>query len=374
VVGEDGERPTVRILGIRGVPANHGGFETAAEAIAVFLVDRGWRVVVYCQSEHEGPTFEDEWKGIERVHISAPDTGPASTMRFDWIAVRHAVRHRDLCLTFGYNTAILNVLQRVKGIPQVINMDGIEWSRPRWKRRERAFLYLNERIACRVGNSLIADHPAIAEHLRTRAPSGKITMIPYGAHAITDAPTSPLEDYGLEPGQYLTLIARPLQDNSVLELVRGFSARARGRRLAVLGSYSRHVPYHREVMAAASDEVDFLGAVYDADVVAALRFHGTGYLHGHTVGGTNPSLVEALAAANPVIAHDNEYNRWVAGPAARYFRSADDVDRQLTTLLENPSLNEEMSRLALLQWHERFRWGRICEQYEQLLTATASGV
>jgi glycosyltransferase involved in cell wall biosynthesis len=364
----------VRILGTRGVPANHGGFETAAEAIAVYLVERGWRVVVYCQSEHEGPTFEDEWKGIERVHIPVPDTGAASTMRFDWLAIRHAARHRDLCLTFGYNTAIFNVLQRIKRIPHVINMDGIEWSRPRWKRRERAFLYANERIACLVGDQLIADHPEIAEHLHTRAPSSKITMIPYGAHAITDAPTSPLDDYGLEPGQYLTLIARPVPDNSALELVRGFSARPRGRRLAVLGNYSHRDSYHREVMAAASDEVDFLGAIYDADVVVALRFHCIGYLHGHTVGGTNPSLVEALAAANPVIAHDNKYNRWVAGPAARYFRSADDVDTHLTALLQDPPLRAEMSRLALLQWHERFRWGLICEQYERLLTATASGV
>jgi glycosyltransferase involved in cell wall biosynthesis len=199
-------------------------------------------------------------------------------------------------------------------------------------------------------------------------------MIPYGAHAITDAPTSPLVDYGLEQGQYLTLIARPVQDNSVLELVRGFSARPRGRRLAVLGGYSHHVAYHREVMAAASDEVDFLGAIYDADVVAALRFHCAGYLHGHTVGGTNPSLVEALAAANPVIAHDNKFNRWVAGPAAQYFRCADDVDRHLTALLEDPALRTEMSRLALQQWHEHFRWGVICEQYERLLTTTASRV
>ena len=105
----------------------------------------------------------------------------------------------------------------------MINMDGIEWSRARWGPLSRRILYANERIACFVGNELIADHPEIETYLRTRAPSAKITMITYGAHAGHDAPAEPVQHSGLRPGGYLTVICRPIPENSILELVEGFS-------------------------------------------------------------------------------------------------------------------------------------------------------
>ena len=301
------ERPAVRMLGTHGVPANYGGFETAAENIALYLVEHGWRAIVYCQTNHSGPIYEDEWRGIERVNISVPDLGWRGTAKFDWLSICHAVKHRDVCLTFGYNTGIFNVLQRIFRVPNVINMDGIEWSRKRWGLLRQSILYINERFAAFFGNQLIADHPELMTYLRTRAPKRKITTITYGAHRIEDAPTDFVEALGLQPKQYLTLIARPLPENSILELVRGFSAKKRGISLAVLGRYEVTNAYHREVLDLASDEVWFLGAIYEPAVVQALRFHAIGYLHGHTVGGTNPSLVEALAAGNPVVAHNNEY-------------------------------------------------------------------
>ena len=179
------ERPTVRILGTHGVPAAYGGFETAAENVAMYLRDQGWRVVVYCQQPGRGPVTEDVWQGIERVHVPIHREGWLGTSQFDLISIRHAVRHRDVCLTFGYNTAVINTLQRLRRIPNVINMDGIEWSRSRWGPMKQAILWTNERIACFVGNQLIADHPAIERYLRTRARASKISTITYGAHAVT---------------------------------------------------------------------------------------------------------------------------------------------------------------------------------------------
>src|SRR5882757_6629611 len=113
------DRPTVRILGTHGVPANYGGFETAAENVARYLVDHGWRAIVYCQTDHEGPIYEDVWDGIERVNVSVPSLGWLGTAKFDWLSIRHAVEHRDVCLTFGYNTGVFNVLQRLHRVPNV---------------------------------------------------------------------------------------------------------------------------------------------------------------------------------------------------------------------------------------------------------------
>lgn len=361
-------QPVVRILGTHGVPAGYGGFETAAENIALFLVKRGWRVVVYCQAEGTGPMYEDTWCGIERVHIPVSLPGWRGTSVFDLLSIRHACRFRDLCLTFGYNTAIFNILQRMKDIPNVINMDGIEWSRARWGFAKQAILYVNERIACLVGNHLIADHPEIEKYLLTRAPKRKITTLTYGADPLADVPAEPVTKLGLEPGNYLTLIARSIPENSILEMVRGFSMRSRGCKLAVLGKYEPEVDeYHRQVTNAASEEVVFLGSIYDKTVVQALRFHSLAYVHGHTVGGTNPSLVEAMAASNPVVAHDNPYNRWVANDAAVYFSSAEDFDDAISQLLASPDKLAAMRVNSHRRYLEEFTWEHVAGQYEQLL-------
>jgi glycosyltransferase involved in cell wall biosynthesis len=359
---------TVRILGTHGVPSAYGGFETAAENVALFLASRGWRVIVYCQVDGTGPLREDIWNGLERVLIPVDIDGWRGTSKFDLMSIRHAARFDDLCLTFGYNTAIFNLLQRIKGIPNIINMDGIEWSRSRWGFFRQAILYTNERIACFVGNHLIADHPEIEKFLSTRAPSRKLTTITYGAHPIGDAPATAAISRGLEPGRYMTLICRAIPENSIAELVRGFSRRQRGYKLALLGDYTPDSdPYHREVLDAASDEVVFLGPIYDTAEVGALRFHSAMYLHGHTVGGTNPSLVEAMAAGNPVIAHDNPYNRWVARDAAVYFSTEHNVSDHLDQLLASPAQLEQMHAASLRRHEEEFTWEHVAGQYEQLL-------
>ena len=365
-------RPTVRILGTHGVPAGYGGFETAAENVAIFLRDRGWRVVVYCQEAGSGPVRQDRWNGLERVIISVRREGWLGTSTFDLISIRHAARHRDVCLTFGYNTAIFNTWQRIRRIPNVINMDGIEWSRARWGPARQAILWTNERIACRVGNQLIADHPSIQRYLAGRADPRKISTITYGAHAVTSAPTEPATSRGLDPGRYLTLICRPIPENSILELVQGFSARRRGYRLAILGTYTPDTdPYHCEVMTAASDEVSFLGAVYEPDQVSALRFHSVGYLHGHTVGGTNPSLVEAMAAGNAIVAHDNEYNRWVAQDGAVYFTDRADAADRIGDVLDNADQRAAMAAASRLRHAEEFTWEHVAGQYESVLARYA---
>jgi glycosyltransferase involved in cell wall biosynthesis len=359
---------TVRILGTHGVPAAYGGFETAAENVAMFLASRGWRVIVYCQVDGKGPLQEDTWNGLERVLIPVDTEGWRGTSKFDLMSIRHAAKFDDLCLTFGYNTAIFNLWQRAKRIPNVINMDGIEWSRSRWGFFRQAILYTNERIACFVGNHLIADHPEIEKFLLTRAPSRKLTTITYGADPVSDAPVTAAVSRGLEPGRYMTLICRPIPENSIVELVRGFSRKQRGYKLALLGDYTPDEdPYHRQVMDAASDEVVFLGPIYDKAEVEALRFHSAMYLHGHTVGGTNPSLVEAMAAGNPVIAHDNPYNRWVARDAAVYFSTEQDVSNHLDRLLASPAQLEQMHAASLGRYEEEFTWEHVAGQYEQLL-------
>lgn len=361
-------KKTLRILGTRGIPAAHGGFETFAEHLALYLRERGWRVIVYCQEIGNNPTIRDTWKGIERVRISVPRDNSLSTMWFDWLSIMDAAKHNDLCLTLGYNTALFNLVLRVKGVPNIFNMDGIEWIRAKWSKPAKAWFWMNDWLGCWLGNHLVADNPAIKTHLKTRVPADKITMIPYGADPVFDAPEDLVRTFGLEPGRYLSVIARPEPENSLLEIVKAFSVKPRGYQLAVLGTYNASNPYHAAVRLAASSEVKFLGAIYDPPTVQALRFHSAAYIHGHQVGGTNPSLVEALGAGNAVIAHDNRFNRWVAGDdGASYFNSVESLSNSLNQLLSDEAHLAGMRKASRQRFQQALTWPIVLSQYEELL-------
>jgi len=355
------------ILGIRGIPAAHGGFETFAERLALFLRDEGWAVTVYCQEEGTGPITEDEWQGVRRVHVPVTGDGPLSTMKFDWRCIRHAAREKPLCLTLGYNTALFCAWLRLKGVRNVINMDGIEWRRAKWSAPARLWFWLNDWAGCWLGDHLIADHPEIKRHLATRVREDKITMIPYGADAIEAADPNLLSQFGLEPRRYFTVIARPEPENSLLEIVQGFSQRTRGVQLAVLGNYREDDPYHQRVRAAASHEVSFIGAIYDRSILNSIRFHALGYLHGHRVGGTNPSLVEALGAGNAVVAHENNYNKWVAGEAASTFKNANEVSAAVARLIDDPESLLQAASSSKARHTGAFMWAPVLKDYAQLL-------
>ena len=246
-------------------------------------------------------------------------------------------------------------------------MDGIEWKRQKWGKVAKTWFWLNERFGCWFGNHLVADHPRIEDHLATRVSRDKITMIPYGGPDVSEANEALLADYGLVKNEYAIIIARPEPENSILEVVEAFSAKPRSHKLVVLGKFLDSNPYHQQVLAAASNDVIFPGAIYEAEKVAALRFYARFYVHGHQVGGTNPSLVEGLAAGCAVIAHDNHFNRWVAGDGAFYFKDK----AHLASFFEQQYLDDafvtEKSNAAKQQFLNSFQWENILTQYENLL-------
>lgn len=361
-------RPALAILGTRGIPAQHGGFETFAERLALHLTQRGWDIAVYCQVPGRGKATEAKWRGVRLIQLPQRRTGPLGTIAFDLQSTLDAARHGSLVLTLGYNTAVFCAFYRLRRRANLINMDGLEWQRAKWNRIARAWLYLNERLGCWFGNRLIADHPEIARHLRSRVSAKKVVMIPYGADRVEAADPAALIPFAVRPRQYALVIARPEPENSILEIVSAFSSEKRGKKLVVLGCYeSERNTYHARVLAAASDEVIFPGAIYDLQTVQALRFFASVYIHGHTVGGTNPALVEALGAGCAVLAHDNRFNRWVAGEGASYFANEAQCRDQLAELLDDEVRLRLMRCHSLARFGAEFTWGRILAAYESLL-------
>ncbi len=361
-------RPSLLILGTRGIPAAHGGFETFAERLALFLVERGWHVGVYCQSEvwEVRKRFASRmWRGIELIDVEVTSTGPAGTLEFDAHCARHAANRDGVCLVLGYNGAIALPYLRLRGAKLITNMDGIEWRRAKWGTAVRAWFWVNEWIAAWSSQRLVADHPAIADHVATRRPRQAIATIPYGGDPVYDAPVEPIAAMGLEPDRYLVSIARIEPDNSILDIVRTFSRRHRGMRLVVLGRLDEGNTYHRAIRDAASEEVMFPGAIYDAATLRSLRFHARAYLHGHTVGGTNPSLVEALWAGSAVIAHRNVYNTWTAGPEQFFFSDRASLETALTTVLSDDTAVALARVAARRRAAEAFEWSDVLLAYER---------
>ena len=357
----------ILILGTRGIPGNHGGFETFAERLALYLVKRGWEVTVYCQDQGKY-VLKQKWKGINLVHIPSRKRGALWSIIFDLKSTLHALHQEGIVMLFGYNTAVLSLLYYWKGRIVFTNMDGMEWWRDKWNGIQKAWLYVNERCGIWFSTHLIADHPKIKEHfLGYGVKSYKISVIPYGTEAVEQTDVNLLKEYNLTPNGYALVIARPEPENSLLEIVSAFSRQPRGFKLVVLGRYlPEKVAYHKKVIAAASEEVEFIGAVYAKEIVNSLRVHARLYVHGHTVGGTNPSLVEALAAGTPVLAQDNHFNSWVAGDNAHYFRDEQHCQQKFAELLNDDLELQKMRQGSLKRYQEEFTEDKDLKAYENL--------
>ncbi len=248
-----------------------------------------------------------------------------------------------------------------------MNMDGLEWKREKWSLPARAWLLLNEWLGSRLANHLIADHPMIAEHLSRHTDRAKISVIPYGSHVPESVDVRLIERFGLRPQEYYLVIARPEPENSVLQIVDAFSNHP-DIPLVVLGRYFPDaIAYHATVLKRAGANVKFVGAVYQRDVVAALRHFAKAYVHGHQVGGTNPSLVESLAAGCPILADDNPFTRWVAGDAGLYFRSVSDLEAILQQVKADPAILAQLAVASRTRHAESFSQEAVLSAYEDLL-------
>ena len=361
----------LNIMGTRGVPASHGGFETFAERLALWLVGQGISVTVYCQSD--GPVDldgrEDHWNGIHRVHFGTRRTGAAGTMEFDLKCARDVVRRPGVDLVLGYNTAVFNLLQKLRGRRVFMNMDGIEWKRKKWSTPAKLWLLLNEIIGANLAIP-IADHPEIGRHVARRSLRRPV-VIPYGSDRVRSASEAPVRALGVDPGKYFISIARIEPENSILEIVEGFLQSETNMDLVMLGRFDPDNAYHRKVREIGRHRVMFPGAIYDDAQVKALRFHARAYLHGHQVGGTNPSLVEALGAGNAVLAHDNVFNRWTAGVGQRFFRTGKDCCDMLSVLARDDAAVERARLAARAQHAMKFRWDDVLARYQDLLLGAA---
>lgn len=365
----------IAMIGTRGVPAAYGGFETAVEEIGRRLVDRGHEVIVYCRNRG-GPKLE-EHLGMKLVYRPAMRSKAIETLSHTALSVVHAMGRNkpDAAFVFNAANAPFVPLLHLRGIPTAVHVDGLEWMRGKWGPAGRRYYRAAELTAVRTADALISDARGIADYYA--AEFGIPTeLITYGAPIQPSPGSSRLHELNLRPGGYHLVVARFEPENHVSMIVEGYSRSAARLPLVVVGSapYAAGYTGSIESMAASDGRVRLIGAVWDQELLDQLYGNAATYLHGHSVGGTNPSLLRAMGAGAPVAAYDVVFNREVIGDDGMYFSSAADVLRTVTEAeQELPRLRSVGSRLRD-RAAARYDWDDVTTGYEDLAMQLVSGV
>ncbi|SNS68223.1 Glycosyltransferase involved in cell wall bisynthesis [Geodermatophilus saharensis] len=365
------DRVSIALVGTRGVPARYGGFETAVEEVGRRLADRGHRVVVYCRTApgaQEVPPAEH--LGMELVHLPAARRRSLETLSHTALSVRHLLAHRtDAAIVFNAANAPLLPALRAARIPVATHVDGLEWRRAKWGPAGRRYYRVAESLAVRWSDVLIADAEGIAEYYR-EAFAAPTTLLTYGAPLIAPG-ADRLAGAGLEPGGYHLVVARFEPENHVDVIVEGYAASDAAKPLVVVGSAPYADEYTRRVHALADERVRFLGGVWDQELLDQLYAHCATYLHGHSVGGTNPSLLRAIGAGAAVTAFDVDFNREVVRDSGRFFRTPQDVARQLAAVEADPEGTRRAGERARVL-ARRYDWDEVADGYERLARRLAA--
>ena len=354
----------IGILGTRGIPNAYGGFEQFAQYLAKGLVEKGHIVFVYNSSSH--PHQESTWSGIQIIHCNDPENriGTAGQFIYDYNCLQDArKRDFDILLQLGYTSSSVWYRFWPKEAVNIVNMDGLEWKRAKYNNLTQKFLQWSEGLAARHGDVLVADSIGIKDHIQTKYQKEAV-YIPYGADIPENFSDSYLADFNLQANQYFLLIARMEPENNIEIVIQGYLESGHHYPLIIFGNtQNKYGQFLFKKYTSVS--VRFPGSSYDYALINSMRFFSASYFHGHSVGGTNPSLLEAMACGCNIAAHDNVFNKAILGNDANYFSSSTDV-KEIINLYPNRDKLLTYQQNNLQKIREIYRWDKIINEYEAL--------
>lgn len=331
----------IGILGTRGIPNHYGGFEQWAEYLSQGLVERGNEVYVY--NSHNHPYQEKKWNGVNIIHCYDPEykIGTAGQFIYDLNCILDSRKRKlDVILQLGYTSSSIWgwLLPRRKSLVYT-NMDGFEWKREKFSGKMQKFLKQAEKLAVYFSDFLIADSPLIKDYYDEHY-NKPVEYIPYGAVLFSGENANDLIEFDVEPYKYNLLVARLEPENNIETIIQGVLQSKSSQPLLIVGNYE--IPHGQYLYGKyyAEEKIRFMGGVYDLKKLDNLRHFSNVYFHGHSVGGTNPSLIEAMASSAMICAHDNPYNKSVLKENALYFKSTENI----TDLLNNGASKEAYSK------------------------------
>jgi hypothetical protein len=351
----------IAIIGTRGIPNNYGGFEQFAEYLSVGLVNKGHEVFVY--NSHNHSYKADNWNGVNIVHCFDPEylIGTVGQFIYDLNCIINSRKHDfDIILQLGYtSSSIWNRLMPKKSI-LVTNMDGIEWKRSKFSKKVQKFLKYAEGLAVKYSEYFIADSIGIQRYLK-KEHKVESTYIPYGAKLMNEPDSDILKEYNLKKYNYDIVIARMEPENNIEMIIEGYLDSKKERDLVIVGSLE--TKFGKYILEKYNDNsIKYLGFVSGIENLNSLRNFSNLYFHGHSVGGTNPSLLEAMASNSLICAHDNIFNKSILEKDACYFTKS----KQISDLINNKikAKENELVKSNVEKITNLYSWNKIVNDYE----------
>lgn len=364
----------IAFISTRGIPNNYGGFEQFAEYISVGLAKRGHEVVVY--SPHFHPYKEDTYKGVRIKHIYSPEPWMGSSVGsffYDFASLKDALKKEkfDIIYEAGYTSIVpayiwFNV-RKIKYPIFTTNMDGLEYKRTKFNKWVQKFIFWEEKMTVKHSHYLIADNMGIHDYYKEKY--GKESkFLAYGADIHDNYNEEFLKEFELEIDNYYLLVARLEPENNIIMAIEGYLAsKEKGKRpLVIVGK--TNTPHGKELVAKYGNEksIRFVGGIYDFDKLNSIRHFSYAYFHGHSVGGTNPSLLEAMASDCFILANDNIFNKAVLGENALYYLDHNAVTELLNNI-ESLALKHKKSfierNLEIIR--KEYSWDKLVDEHEK---------
>jgi glycosyltransferase involved in cell wall biosynthesis len=365
----------IAMVGTRGIPARYGGFETAVEEIGSRLARKGHDVVVYCRRTGDARSRSSKYLAVSLVHLPALRHKALETLSHTALSTLHATTtgRFDAVVVFNAANSVFLPLLRRRANGVATHVDGLEWKRSKWGRVGRRYYRIAEGLAVRWSDALICDAQGIADYYRDEfAAQGDV--IAYGAPILQGTGDDRLAVLGVHPGRYHLVVARFEPENHVDVAVEGYLASRARNPLIVVGTAPYADDYTRRVreLAAKDARIRLVGAVWDQDQLNQLYANACSYIHGHSVGGTNPSLLRAMGAGAAVLAFDVTFNRETLGSDDGLWSNALELAAELEAVEADPTVPLSRGQRSRTRAATVYRWDDVADAYERLCRRLAA--
>ncbi|HFI0404900.1 TPA: beta 1-4 rhamnosyltransferase Cps2T [Streptococcus suis] len=374
------------IIGSRGLPAQYGGFETFVEQLVSNQVSPKIRYHVACLSDSSHHQHS-EYKGADCFTINPPKLGPARVIAYDMMAISYALdlvkaqqMERPIFYILG-NTIGGFIAPFAKKIHSVggtlfVNPDGLEWKRTKWSKPVQTYLKYAEKLMAKHADLLIADNEGIEDYIQTAYPGTQTRFIAYGTdltptdyQSDSEAVLDFFGQWNLTEKDYYLIIGRFVPENNYVTAIKEFMASSTKRDLVIVANHAGSAYFQKleeETDFSRDKRIKFVGTVYDTNLLKYLRNQCRAYIHGHEVGGTNPSLLEALAQTNENLVLGVDFNQKVALNGARYWTKEQGNLSRLLDRIDGQEEAVELGQIAKEHMRNAYTWEKIVRDYEEL--------
>jgi glycosyltransferase involved in cell wall biosynthesis len=354
----------IAILGTRGIPNHYGGFEQFAEFFSVYLVEKGHEV--YCYNSHNHKFQEKTFHGVNIIHQNDPEHkfGTFGQFIYDYNCIMDSrKRDFDIILQLGYTSNSIWFFLLPKKPIIITNMDGLEWKRTKYSKPVQQFLKFAERLAAISSDYLVSDSIGIKKFLKEKYKK-ESTYIAYGAYPFDSPNEDFLKEYNVEKENFNMIMARFEPENNLDMVLEGVAQSNDKTPILVIGKHETKYGEYLKNKFKSFENIRFLGGIYNLEHLNNLRYFSKLYFHGHSVGGTNPSLLEAMASKALVIAHNNDFNKGILKENGIYFSNPSEVKNILESVKKIDNLQKVQNNYQAII--KDFNWEKINGQYLQL--------